>query len=537
MKIPNKRGVVEVVALRQPRPRSAGGAKDGGSGAIRCAVPSVTPQRVYPIRCAAERGATRRSATSSTTRNMSCLPPQRIPDLRLFVLLVCVSALALVAWSARAQEHKVSFSKEIRPLFRRSCTGCHQPSKAKGGLDLTSHAAAMKGGKHAPDIRPGDPKGSRLVKDISGDEPSMPEEGDALTAAEVALISRWIAQGATDDTPAGGFVHRLTGPPVYHALPALAALTWSPDGNILAVAGWHEVVLHSGNSTGIVARLVGDSPRIESLAFSPDGTRLAVSGGAPSEYGEVQIWNMSSRTLDRSIKTTGDAVFGVSWSPDGRRVAIGGADKMVRVFTVADGGEVMKCDNHIDWVFATAWSHDGTNLVTAGRDRALKLIDVASGRLIDDVNRQSDPLVSLARHPRENLVVSGTDKGEVRIYRMAPRGGRLAEGDDKENSFVRRLDRLPGAVQALAWSGDGSLIAAGSTGGEVRLFNAADGAKKPSPKWTNGPVFSLSFQPSGQALAVGGYDGRVRLFDSKSGNLLREFDSVPLTAKAVGMAR
>ena len=456
---------------------------------------------------------------------------------RLLIVWGLVAAMTPGGGSARGEEPKVSFSWEIRPLFRQSCTGCHQPNKSKGGLDLSSHAGLMKGGKHAPAIRPGDPKGSRLIKEISGDDPAMPEEGDPLTSAEVALVTRWIMQGAIDDTPAGGFVHRLAAPPVYRSLPAVGALAWSPDGSILAVAGWHEVLLHHGNTTGIVARLVGESPRIESLAFSPDGAQLAVAGGAPSEYGEVQIWNMSSRTLSRSIKTTGDAVYGVSWSPDGQRVAIGCADKMVRVFSVMDGGELMKCDNHIDWVFATAWSHNGTNLVTASRDRALKLIDVVSGRLIDDVNRQGDPLVSLARHPRENLVVCGSDKGELRIYRMEPRGGRLAEGDDKENSFVRRLDRLSGSAQAVSWNADGSLIAAGSTGGEVRVFSAADGRRKASPKWTGGAVFSLAFQASSQMLAVGGYDGRIRIFDAATGDLLRAFDSVPLTARSVVNSR
>lgn len=405
--------------------------------------------------------------------------------------------------------------------------------KAKGGLDLTTHAAALKGGKHGPDIRPRDPKGSRLIEEISGTEPAMPEEGDPLTSSEVALVTRWIAEGALDDTPEGGIVHRLSSPPEYRALPAIAALAWSPDGKILAVAGWHEVVLHQGNGAGISARLLGDSPRIEALAFSPDGAELAVAGGAPSDYGEVQIWSLDSRALARSIRTTGDTVFGVSWSPEGRRVAIGCTDKMVRVFTVADGVEIMKCDNHIDWVFGTAWSHDGAKLVTASRDRALKLIDVSTGRLIDDVNRQGDPLVSLARHPREDLVVCGTEKGEARVYRMEPRGGRLAEGDDKENGFLRSLERLPGALQALAWSGDGALIAAGSAGGEVRIFNAADGRRKTVPKWTWGPVFALSFQPSSQVLAVAGYDGKVRLFDANNGNMLREFDSVPLATAAI----
>lgn len=451
---------------------------------------------------------------------------------RILCLCASLGALAGMEMISYGAEAKVSFSKEVLPLFRQSCTGCHQPSKTKGGLDLTTHPSVMKSGKHAPLILPSDPKASPLLKEISGAEPAMPEEGEPLTSAEVKLITRWIAEGAHDDTPPGGLVHRLTSPPVYPALPATTALAWSPDGNILAVAGWHEVVLHGGTNSGIVARLVGDSPRIESIAFSPDGIQLAVSGGAHSQYGEIQIWNTKTYTLTRSIKTTSDVVFGVSWSPDGKRIAVGCADKMVRVFEVTDGRESMKCDNHIDWVFATTWSHDGTKLVSAGRDRSLKLIDVASGHLIDDVNRQGEPLVCLARHPTENLVVCGSDKGSPRVYKMEPRGGRLAEGDDKENSFVRELHRLSGSVQSLAWSADGKWIAAGSTGGEIAIFNAADGNRKATLKWTGGPVFALSFRSSSPVLAVGGSDGRIRLFDYITEKLLREFDAVPLAERA-----
>ncbi len=454
-------------------------------------------------------------------------------------LAVCIlgSPFILLNQAAPTRGRKVSFTKDIVPLFRRSCMGCHQPAKAKGGLDLTTYIGLTKGGKHPPAFVAKNAKISRLIQEISGDEPSMPEEGEPLTPAEVTLISRWISEGATDDTPVGGPVHQLTAPPVYPALPAISALAWSPQGTILAAAGWHEVILHSGSSNGILARLVGDSPRVESLAFSPDGTRLAVVGGAPSEYGEVQIWDTGNYKQLRSIKTTADVVFGVSWSPDGQRVAIGCADKMVRVFTVADGVEVMKCDNHIDWVFATAWSQDGTRLVTASRDRGLKLIDVASGHLVDDVNRQGDPLISLARHPTENLVVCGSDRGSPRVYRMEPRGGRLAEGDDKENSFVRELQRLPGALQTLAWSGDGQWIAGGSSGAAVWVFKAADGGRKATLKWTGGPVFAVSFQPNGSLLAVGGSDGRIRFFDYAKDSLVREIDGVPLGGAAVTQVR
>ncbi len=442
------------------------------------------------------------------------------------LLLGVLIALPLAALAE--EEKPVSFFREITPILKQNCNGCHRPGKAKGGLDLTNFAAVMKGGKHGAIVHAGVTKDSELLEQIIGEAPEMPKEGEPLTPPEIAVFERWIAQGAKDDTPADAGIHKLSAPPEYRARPAIAALAWSPDGALLAVPGWHEVLLHSGDGAQIVARLVGESPRIESLAFSPDGKLLAVAGGAPSEYGEIQIWNVAERALVRAIKTTNDSVFGVSFSPDATKVAVGCADKTVRAFNVADGREVMKCDNHIDWVYATAFTHDGARLVTASRDRAVKLIDVQTGHLIDDVNIPRDVALSLARHPRENLVVFGDEKGGIRIHKMEPRGGRLAEGDNKENSFVRECDRMPSAVHALAWSADGSLIAAGAANGEARLFKAETGKRVAELKGSEGAIFAVAFHPDGKLLATGGADGKVRVFDTAKGEPVRTFDPVPL---------
>ena len=444
-----------------------------------------------------------------------------------------LALLGVLVLLRSAGAEPVSFFREIRPILRANCLGCHKPGKLKGGLDLTSHAAVRKGGKSGDTVKPGDAGNSELFTQIDGAEPEMPKDAEPLNTAEVATIQRWIAEGAKDDTPADpGAAHHLDAPPVYRNAPAISVLAWSPDGAVLAVAAWHEVVLRSGDGEQLVARLVGDSPRVESLAFSPDGKLLAVAGGAPSEYGEVQIWDVAGRNLIRAIKTSTDCFFGISWSPDGGRVAVGCADKLVRVFSVTDGSETMRCDNHIDWVFGTAWSRDGARLVSASRDKAVKLIDVATGHLIDDLAKPRDPLLCVARHPVEDLVAFGSETGELRLHKVAPRGGRLAEGDDKEESAVREFERLPGPVNAIAFSPDGALLAATGAKGETRIWTTADGKRVAQISSPGVALFALAFSSDGARLATAGADGLMRFHDAKTGTMLKTFMPVPLDAAA-----
>src|SRR5439155_1313537 len=137
-----------------------------------------------------------------------------------------------VVFAAGADDTKpVSFYHDVVPLLKRSCTGCHHPDKLKGELDLTTYAAFQKGGKHGPAFKPGKTDESRVIEEVSGEEPNMPKEGDPLTKEEVALFERWIREGAKDDTPPEANSFKWSGPPVNAALPVISAIAFSPDGN------------------------------------------------------------------------------------------------------------------------------------------------------------------------------------------------------------------------------------------------------------------------------------------------------------------
>jgi WD40 repeat protein len=441
-------------------------------------------------------------------------------------LSILIAAIAFVA-SAFADDPKpVSYYNEVVPIFKRSCTGCHHPGKLKGQLDLTTHAAAKKGGKHGAAFKEGDPKTSVLIEEIGGDDPSMPKEGDPLSKAEVAMIERWIAEGAKDDTPADKLnPYKLAGPPVYNAPAVISALAYSPDGNTIAVSGYHEVLLHKADGSGLVGRLIGESPRIESIAFSSDGKLLATAGGAPAVFGEIQIWNVPDQKLLAAYKVASDSTYGISFSKDNTAVAFGGADKTVRMIQVADGKEVLKFDNHSDWVFATTFTVDGKRLLTGSRDKAMKLISVANGQFIDDINKLLENVLCISRNPKEDIVACGGEQGGVRIYKIAENQGRTAANNDV--NLVKELERQPGAVHAIAYSPDATQLAVGGTGGEVRLYKP-DGTRTLTLKGHEGAVFAVAFNPQKPQIATGGFDGKLRIFDLANGSLVTSLVPFPL---------
>jgi len=440
--------------------------------------------------------------------------------------LLLGAGLSLALPGLAADAKPVSYYHDMVPILKRSCTGCHHPAKLKGELDLTTYATFQKGGKHGPAFKTGTPQESRVVEEISGEEPNMPKEGDPLTKDEVALFDRWIKEGAKDDTPPEANSFKLSAAPVYAVLPVISCVAYSPDGNILAVSGYHEVVLHKYDGSGIIARLVGESPRIESVAFSPNGKLVAISGGAPARFGEIQFWDAESYKELQSFKVANDSVFGVSFSPDGERLAFGCEDKTVRVISVNDGKELMKFDNHSDWVLATAFTVDGKRLLSGSRDRAMKLINVANGQFIDDINKLLESVLCMARNPKEDLVAYGGDLGVARIYKISDNQGRTAANNDV--NLVREFERQPGPVCSIAYSPDGTSIAVGNMNGEVRIYKTGDGSRLATLKENKGAVFALKFHPTKNQLVTGGYDGKVRIFEMPEGKLLTAFNPVPI---------
>ena len=94
----------------------------------------------------------------------------------------------------------LTYEKDIKPIFEKSCFKCHGPEKQKGKMRADSLEAVLKGGENGKSIEPGKPEKSPVLASISRlnpDEAMPPEDkGEPLTKEQVGLIRAWITQGA-----------------------------------------------------------------------------------------------------------------------------------------------------------------------------------------------------------------------------------------------------------------------------------------------------------------------------------------------------
>lgn len=109
------------------------------------------------------------------------------------------AAALLVGTSARANESKIDFVRDIQPILEFNCVSCHNAEEAKGELRLDEAAAFLQGGDGGHSFVKGKPDESLLIELVSlpeDDSDVMPPKGRVLTKEEIAKLSQWIKDGA-----------------------------------------------------------------------------------------------------------------------------------------------------------------------------------------------------------------------------------------------------------------------------------------------------------------------------------------------------
>ena len=231
------------------------------------------------------------------------------------------------------------------------------------------------------------------------------------------------------------------------------------------------------------------------MAYSPDGRFLASAG----RDGTVRIWEPAGLRLLRILYGHENQVYRVAWSPDSRYLASASGDGTVRIWDAAIGRLLRTLRGHEGMVCAVAWSPDGTQIASGGvEDKTLRFWDVGIRRASHEPQRQCHRGgFGLVR--RRKIRRCAIEEKVVAVREVASR------------KIVHRLE-TPGALldnssgwlnprNALVFSPDGKLLAAGDQSGAVTIWDTSSG-KPFNPSQKIPPlagVACLAFSPDGAA--------------------------------------
>src|SRR6266849_5944600 len=129
-----------------------------------------------------------------------------------FCVLCAHLGLAAAAWllapepaaaqAPPAKKAPVSFINDVAPILKENCFACHDAKKRKGKFDMTTFETFRKGGDHDDPVKNGKPDDSYLIDAVKGENAlRMPpkESGEALPKEKIAVLEKWIAEGAKLD--------------------------------------------------------------------------------------------------------------------------------------------------------------------------------------------------------------------------------------------------------------------------------------------------------------------------------------------------
>ncbi len=208
---------------------------------------------------------------------------------------------------------------------------------------------------------------------------------------------------------------------------------------------------------------LGFAGRVHALDFSHDGRWLAAGGGEPSRSGEILLWDMEA--MERAAlwdRIHSDVVFGLEFSPGGRLLASGGADRFVRVVEREGGGIRHALEGHSHYVLDVSWQASGRLLASAGGNGEAKLWDAVSGEKRKDLAALDREVAGIGFLGEGGEVVAGS--------------GRRMEVYGLDGRRLRTLEAPEGTVFAEAVSEDGRFVAAGGHEGVLRVWNASTGS-------------------------------------------------------------
>ena len=307
-------------------------------------------------------------------------------------------------------------------------------------------------------------------------------------------------------------------------------IAFSPDGTTLATGGSSRdstVRLWDVDTGQLIVTLGGHADYINSVAFSPDGATLA------SASWDNTVWLRDTATWQPKIilKEYTSAVNSIAFSSDGGTLATGGGwqDGKVGLWEIETGRRKAIFAGHANGIRTIAFRPDSSTIATAGDDDTdegrIRLWDTDTGQLKITITGHTSSILSIAFSPDgTTLATAGGWPGNSRSSSEQDVTIRLWDAD--KGRLKATLIGATHGVRAIAFSPDGTILAAGIRDRNIQLWDVAAKELVVTLRSNSHPVSSVAFSPDGRTLAsAGGHgnwgaEGVVQLWDIPTRELI-----------------
>lgn len=299
-----------------------------------------------------------------------------------------------------------------------------------------------------------------------------------------------------------------------HAGP-VTGVAFLSDGIHLVSADANGQVRVWNLTTARVETTLEAGAEVTQLAVSPDGSRVAVA----LRTGTITIWTLADVSQPLNIPAHQGAANSVAFSLDGRTIATGGDDALIKFWDASTGGVVAELA-HNGAVRDLAYSLDGSRLASVADDQSLYLWDVASRSIVNQFPT-AGVMQTVAYSRDGSRLVMGGEGGTIIIW------------DTIGNQVDRNILGSAGQVMSAEFNLDGSVIASASADNQIRIWVAASGTQLTSLPEHGSQVNTVAFSPSGSFIASGGGDRNVRLWAIPEGLVVEPTPEIPAATEEV----
>ena len=286
------------------------------------------------------------------------------------------------------------------------------------------------------------------------------------------------------------------------------AIAWSSDGSALAVSAGDAIyLLESGNLEESLRLDLGVASAC--LAFSPDGKHLAAGG----RDGVLRVWEIPGGDPLQELQAHQKNISSLAYSPDGSKLATGGYDAVARLWDTTSYQNLGEMIGGTFAVPAIAFTPDGNSLAIVNGN-VIRLRDVATQRFVLTIVG-SEPFYTISVSPDGKYLASGDVANTVQIWDLEAEpgpGGEIRTSLHTLSGHQGAPNRPEALVWQVSYTPDGSLLASAGGDGDILIWDATRGELLVSLNENSHAATSAAFSPDGRWLATGGLDGKLILW-------------------------